>query len=184
MLQANSTLTPTQIYDAIRNTAAAMDNPSPDLETGHGFIQAQAALASLPLGPPIISVSPSTITLGQSAMVTWDAINATSCAGSGSLSTSAVSGSTTVTPTATGTQTYTLTCKNAQGSAMNSATLTVNAMMSSGGGGGHGGGALGGETLLLLAGLMFVRLWLRYPGSLRTSANTKPSRSTTSPTRT
>jgi hypothetical protein len=181
MLQANSTLTPTQIYDAIRTTAAAMDNPSPDFATGYGFIQAQAALDSLPAGSTI-SVSPATITVGQSATVTWDGINATSCTGSGALSTSSTSGSTTVTPTATGTDTYTLSCSNAHGSSKNSATLTVDAAMSSGGG--HGGGALGGATLLMLAGLMLARLWRRYPGSLRTSANTKPSRSTTSPTRT
>jgi hypothetical protein len=48
MLQANSAVTPTQIYDALRDSAAAMDTPSPDFETGYGFVQADAALAQLP----------------------------------------------------------------------------------------------------------------------------------------
>ncbi len=182
MLQANSTLTPTQIYDAIRNTAAAMDNPSPDYATGYGFLQAQAALASLPAGA-LISVSPATITVGQSATVTWNGIEATSCTGSGALSTSSVSGSITVTPTATGTDTYTLSCSNAHGSAKKSATLTI-AAAAPASSGSHGGGGLGGVTLLILAALAFEQLRRRYRTSASTSANTKPSRSTTSPTRT
>jgi hypothetical protein len=48
MLQANSAVTPTQIYDALRDSAAAMGTPSPDFETGYGFVQADAALAQLP----------------------------------------------------------------------------------------------------------------------------------------
>ncbi|HYM41142.1 MAG TPA: S8 family serine peptidase [Steroidobacteraceae bacterium] len=184
MLQANPGLTPTQIVGAMQSTAAPMDNPSPDSKTGYGFLQVGTALDALPAGPPMISVSPTSITLGQSANLTWDGINATSCTGSGALSTAATSGSTTVTPTTTGTQTYTLTCSNAQNTqaVSNSAVLTVSAAPP-GGGGGHGGGALGGVTLLVLASLLLARLVL-YPPSVSTSANTKPSRSTTSPTRT
>ena len=48
MLQANSAVTPTQIYDALRDSAAAMGTPSPDFESGYGFVQADAALAQLP----------------------------------------------------------------------------------------------------------------------------------------
>jgi hypothetical protein len=184
MLQANSKLTPTEIYGAIRNTAAAMDNPSPDYATGYGFIKAQTALASLPAGPPIITVSPSTITVGQSATVAWNGINVTSCSGSGALSTSSTSGSMSVTPAATGSQTYTLTCKADSGSVTNSATLTVNAAAPPPSSGGHGGGAFDDLMLLVLAVLLLERLRLRHYSSMRTSANTKPSRSTTSPTRT
>jgi subtilase family protein len=185
MLQANSKLTPTQIYTAMETTAAAMDNPSPDLATGYGFIKAQAALASLPAGPPIIRVSPTTITVGQSATVAWNGINVTSCSGSGALSTSSVSGSMSVTPAAAGTQTYTLSCKAAAGTVTNSATLTVNAMPPPAQGGGHGGGgSLGDLTLLVLAGVGLARLRLRRYASGMMSANTKPSRSTTSPRRT
>jgi hypothetical protein len=125
MLQANSKLTPTQIYTAMRSSAAAMDNPSPDFATGYGFLQAEAAMALVP-PQPAISVSPTTITLGQSANLTWSALNVTSCTGSGNLSTSSASGSMTVTPTTTGTQTYNLSCTNAAGSVESSATLTVN----------------------------------------------------------
>jgi hypothetical protein len=181
MLQTNASLTPTQIITAMQKGAAPMDNPSPDLKTGYGFLQAEPALAAVPPGPPTISVSPTSITVGQSATVTWNAINVTSCTGSGSLSTSTTSGSMNVMPASTGSYTYTLTCKNAAGTNKASATLTVSAMSSSGGGG--GGGALGGVTLLMLAGLLLARLFL-YSASASTSANTKPSRSTTSPTRT
>ena len=155
MLQANAALTPTQIYTAMRSTAAPMDAPSPDLATGFGFLQAGAAMAALPAGA-IVSVSPTTISAGQSATVTWNGIEATSCSGSGSLSTSATSGSTTVTPTAAGSETFTLSCSNANGSSNASATLTVNA--ASGGGGGGGGGTLELWTLLALAGLLTAKL--------------------------
>jgi len=155
MLQANAALTPTQIYTAMRSTAAPMDTPSPDLATGFGFLQAGAAMAALPAGA-IVSVSPTTISAGQSATVTWNGIEATSCSGSGSLSTSATSGSTTVTPTAAGSETFTLSCSNANGSSNASATLTVNA--ASGGGGGGGGGTLELWTLLALAGLLTAKL--------------------------
>jgi len=185
IVQANPTLTPAEIIRAMQTTAAAMHSPSPDASTGYGFLQVGMALDALPAGPPMISVSPTSITLGQSANLTWDGINATSCTGSGALSTSATSGSMNVTPAATGTQTYTLSCSNAQNTqaVANSAVLTVSAAVPTGGGGGHGGGTLGGLTLLALAGLLLARLLL-YPSFVSTSANTKPSRSMTSPTRT
>lgn len=185
MLQANGVLTPAEVYTAIRNGAGAMDNPSPDFATGYGFIQAGAAMATLPAGSAV-TVSPATITVGDTATVSWDGIDATSCTGSGSLSTSATSGTQSVTPAAAGSQTYTLSCTNAIGSSMSSATLTINPMPTGGApppSGGGGGGAVGELTLLALSGLLLLRLLL-YPSSLRTSANTKPSRSTISPTRT
>jgi len=181
MLEVDSSLTPTQIYGALRTTAAPMVNAAPDFATGYGFIQAGAAMAALPAGT-VINVTPGTITVGQSATVTWNGVEATSCTGSDALSTSATSGTQSVTPMAAGTQTYSLTCTNAHGSTKASVTLTVNAAMS--GGGGHGGGGLDDVTLLVLAGLLLARLALRYGLSARTSANTKPSRRTTSPTRT
>lgn len=76
-----------------------------------------------------ISVQPTTITLGQSATVTWSS-NAGGCTASGAWSGArAGSGNESVTPTATGTFTYTLTCSGGgygESEAM-SATLTVNA---------------------------------------------------------
>ena len=70
MLQANSALTPAQIYSALQKTALAMPvggNPTPDYLSGYGFIQADAALASLPPGPPNLTLAASTITMGATA---------------------------------------------------------------------------------------------------------------------
>lgn len=73
-----------------------------------------------------LSVSPSSIVIGSSATLNWSSSGAASCAFSGALTGSvSVSGSTAVTPTATGSYTYTLTCKNASGSAKQSAVLKV-----------------------------------------------------------
>jgi len=166
MLEVDTSLTPTQIYAALRNSAAAMDNPSPDLQSGHGFIQADPAMAALPAGT-VINVTPGTITVGQSATVTWNGIAANSCTGSDALSTSATIGTQTVTPASAGNQTYSLTCTNGNGSTKASVTLTVNAAAGGGGGGGgHGGGGLDDLTLLVLAGLVLARLALRYLSTL------------------
>ena len=82
---------------------------------------------SNPAASLTISVSPTTITLGQSATVTWTA-NAP-CTASGAWSgTKAASGSEMVTPTQAGTLTYTLICSGGgyRESRSESATLTVN----------------------------------------------------------
>jgi hypothetical protein len=76
-----------------------------------------------------ISVSPSTITLGQSATVTWSS-NAANCTASGAWTGSRPSsGSETVTPATPGTLTYTLVCGGGgyRESEAGSATLTVDA---------------------------------------------------------
>ena len=114
-LQAIPTLTPTQIYDALHTTATAMGNPSPNYESGYGFIDAQAALASLPAGAALNLASP-TITAGSSTTLSWVAINASSCTASGAWSgTQAISGSQTVAPATAGIYAYTLTCTGASG---------------------------------------------------------------------
>jgi subtilisin family serine protease len=151
MLQANSSLTPAQIYGALQSTALAMGNGQPDYLDGAGFIQADAALAALPPGPPTLTLASSTITMGSSTTLTWSAYNVTSCTASGSWSgTQKTSGSLTITPAATGTDTYTLTCTNPHSSAQKSAALTVQAAASGGG----GGGGLDGLTLVALASLV------------------------------
>jgi uncharacterized protein (TIGR03118 family) len=80
-----------------------------------------------PAMPPTVTlaVSPTTITVGQSATLTWSSANATSCSASGTgwTGNQQTMGSATETPTAAGTVTYTLTCSGA---------VT--------GGGGYGGG--------------------------------------------
>ncbi|HVN44344.1 MAG TPA: S8 family serine peptidase [Steroidobacteraceae bacterium] len=123
MLQANPAVTPTDIYQAISFTAAPMVNPSPDFTTGHGFIQAGGALAW-----PNMSVTPATITLGQSATLSWNAASVNTCTATAGFSTNAISGSMNVTPNAAGQVTYTMKCTNAAGTATESATLTVNAV--------------------------------------------------------
>jgi hypothetical protein len=162
MLQWNSTLTPAQIYNALQTTALPMASPSPDNLSGYGFIQADAAVASLaalplPPGPPALTLAASTITVGSSTTLTWSAFDVTSCSASstsGSWSgTQKPSGSFTITPTAAGTDNYTLTCTNPHGSAQKSATLTVQAAPASGG----GGGGLDALTLLALTSLFGAR---------------------------
>jgi uncharacterized protein (TIGR03118 family) len=83
---------------------------------------------STPAATATISVSPTTITVGQSATLTW-ASNATCTASGGWTGAQQASGTQDVTPTAAGTATYTLTCtgNSTTGTATNSATLTVNA---------------------------------------------------------
>jgi uncharacterized protein (TIGR03118 family) len=92
------------------------------------------------MAPPVtptvtISVAPTTVTLGQSATLTWSAMNASTCAASsGWTGNESTSGTQTVTPTGGGNVTYTLTCTAPSGSAYSgggggqtsmSATLTV-----------------------------------------------------------
>jgi subtilisin family serine protease len=57
MMQADSMLTPAQIYGALQSTALPMANSSPDANTGFGFIQADAAYSSLGLGTPPVTVT-------------------------------------------------------------------------------------------------------------------------------
>jgi hypothetical protein len=133
MRQANPALTPAQIYSALQSTALPMPvgaNPTPDYLSGYGFIQADAALATLPAGRPMLTLSSSTIYLSQSSTLSWLAVNSTSCTASGSWNgTPAPSGGSQVlTPSATGTYTYTLTCMSPAGSQNGFATLMVQAV--------------------------------------------------------
>jgi uncharacterized protein (TIGR03118 family) len=94
--------------------------------------------SAAPPPPPTVtlSVSPTSITAGQSATLTWSSTQAVSCTASGAWSGSeAVTGSQAVTPTAAGSVTYTLTCTGAGGgayggggglTAAQTTTLTVN----------------------------------------------------------
>jgi hypothetical protein len=66
MLQADSTLTPAQIYGALQSTALPMANSSPDVNTGYGFIQADMAFSSLGLKAPAAPATGSTQTPASS----------------------------------------------------------------------------------------------------------------------
>ena len=131
-------------------------NPSPNYESGYGFIDAQAALASLPAGAALRLAS-TTITVGSSTTLSWVAINATSCTASGAWSgTQAISGSQSVAPAAAGSYAYTLTCTGASGKPSGTATLAVQAAGSSPSSGG-GGGAADVASLLALLGWALAR---------------------------
>ncbi len=163
MLQANPALTPTQIIMAMQASALPMTGTNAsapyDYDDGHGFVQMDAAFAQLPAGAPAISVSPSSVAVGSSATLTWNAVNDSACTASGSWSGSeGASGSQTVTPSAVGTDTYTLTCTGANGSVNSSATLTVTAASSSSS---HHGGALDITTLIALGGVLATGRYLR-----------------------
>lgn len=91
-----------------------------------------------PMPTVTISVSPTTITVGQSATLTWSSTNAVSCASSGTgwaAGTQPLTGTAMETPAAAGSVTYTLTCTGAGG-----------------GGGGYGGGG-GAQTAAATATL-------------------------------
>jgi hypothetical protein len=156
ILQANSTLTPTQIYTALENSALPMGGTTGyNVNSGFGFVQAPAALALIPPGAPTINAAATSIVSGSSTSLTWSSLNATSCAASGSWTgTLAASGTQTVTPSTVGTATYSLTCANAAGtSTASSVSVAVTAAASGGG----GGGSLTWPMLFALAGVALGR---------------------------
>jgi Subtilase family len=160
MLQANPALTPAEIYQALRGGALPMATPSPNFDTGYGFVQANAAFALMPqvVPPaPTLTLGAGSLTVGGSTSITWSAVDATGCTASGSWSGAlATNGTQTLKPSAAGTDTYTLSCANATGSsAATSATLTVAAAPASGS---HGGGGLDVVALLGLGGISVGRM--------------------------
>src|SRR6516165_6766823 len=80
-----------------------------------------------PVAPNLaITVKPSTITLGQSATLSWSSNNVTACVASGAWSgPQPPQGTSTVTPTTGGTLAYVLSCSTATGSLAESTVLTV-----------------------------------------------------------
>jgi hypothetical protein len=121
MLQANPALTPTEIYQALRNSALPMASTSPNFDSGNGFVQADAAFVV-----PVMSLNAPAVPMGGSTTLTWSTIDASTCTASGGWSGSvSTNGSQTVTIASTGSITYTLNCTNSAGTfATNSVTLT------------------------------------------------------------
>jgi hypothetical protein len=123
-----------------------------------------SVVASAPLtvnNPPIavnMTVAPTSITLGQSATLTWSSTNATSCTASNAWSGAEnANGSLAVMPSGTGTQTYTLTCSAAGETSISAnVVLTVNAPGAASGASHGGGGSLEIGTIL---GLAFLLAW-------------------------
>ena len=156
LLQANSTVTPTQIYTALQSSALPMGTGAqPNFTSGYGFIQASGAMALIPPGAPILSASASTLAVNNSATLTWSSVNAASCAASGAWSGAlATSGSKTIQPTAAGTETYTLICSNSAGaSAPASVSVVVSVPVADPPPPSSGGGSLDAPALLGLAGV-------------------------------
>jgi hypothetical protein len=160
-LQANPTLTPTQIVTALQNSALAMGTPIPNYASGYGFVQADAAAALIPAtipAAPTLTLGMSSIVLGSSTTLTWSSANNQGCTASGTWAGAlAASGMQNVSPTAVGSYPYSLTCTNNAGtSPAASVTLTVTAPPS---GGSHsGGGGLGLSTVLGLCAMCLARL--------------------------
>jgi uncharacterized protein (TIGR01370 family) len=88
---------------------------------------AKPVLATTALPTVSISISPATIAVGSSAVLTWSATNGTSCLASGAWSgPQQTFGSESVMPATAGTYTYTLVCQDAMGDTATASTaLTV-----------------------------------------------------------
>jgi endoglucanase len=83
--------------------------------------------SSTPAAPTVtVTMSPTSVSLGEAATLAWSTTNATSCAATGAwVGARPLSGSLSVTPTSAGAWTYTLTCTGPGGTTARSATLTV-----------------------------------------------------------
>ena len=122
-------------------TSLRMQQPWPAAAAALIALALQACGGSGSTTPPApmptvtLSVSPTSITAGQSATLMWSSTQATSCTASGAWSGSqAAMGSQAVAPTTSGSVTYTLTCTGANGG---------------GGAYGGGGGLTGTQTTTL-----------------------------------
>lgn len=134
LLQADPSLTPTQIYTFLQQSAvpigATPTTGNPNFAAGYGFVQADKAAQMVPAvipAAPTLTLAVSSIQVGESTTITWSSVNTTGCTASGSWSGNlANSGSQTIAPTALGVNTYSLLCANSAGnSTTTSVTLTV-----------------------------------------------------------
>jgi hypothetical protein len=161
LLQADPSLTPTQIYSVLQQSAvpigAAPTAGSPNYAAGYGFVQADVAAGKIPAGvpaTPTLSLTPSSITVGNSTTITWSSANSTGCTASGNWSGALAStGTQTVAPSAVGTDTYTLICANAAGSSA-AASVTLSVKAATPATTSSGGGATSLVTLLGLVGVL------------------------------
>jgi hypothetical protein len=161
LLQADPSLTPTQIYSVLQQSAvpigAAPTAGSPNYAAGYGFVQADVAAGKIPAGvpaTPTLSLTPSSITVGSSTTITWSSANSTGCTASGNWSGALAStGTQTVAPSAVGTDTYTLICANAAGSSA-AASVTLSVKAATPAATSSGGGATSLVTLLGLVGVL------------------------------
>lgn len=129
MLQANDAATPDTIYGALRGSALAMPgiagcgSAQPNLCSGYGFIQAQAAFAT-----PVLSLSATAAIPGANVTLAWSTIDAVSCTASGGWSGAQQPNGSTILPASltTGTETFGLMCTDSAGTTSSgSVILTV-----------------------------------------------------------
>jgi hypothetical protein len=165
LLQAAPSLTPTQLYGLLQQSAlpigTAPTTGNPNYAAGYGFVRADVAADNVPVSDlsvpaaPTLTLASNSIAVGGSTTITWSSANNQGCTASGSWSGAlAATGSQTVTQAAVGTDTYTLLCTNIIGpSAPTSVTLSVTAAAPPATSSGGGGGALGVATLLGLLGM-------------------------------
>jgi hypothetical protein len=167
LLQAAPSLTPTQIYGLLQQSAlpigTAPTTTNPNYAAGYGFVQANLAANNVPVADlvvpaPTLTLASSSIVVGSSTTLTWSSANNQGCTASGSWNGAmAATGSQTVSPTAVGTYTYTLLCTNnvTGPTPPTSVTLSVTATPPPSSGG--GGGAVGLATLLGLLAICLER---------------------------
>jgi hypothetical protein len=152
-------------------TAAGSDVFTLTCTGSGGSAHAAATLTVLaPVTPAptvMITVNPTSVTVGTSAALTWSSTNATACTASGAWSgDEAVSGMASETPTIAGSEVFTLTCTGAGGSANASATLTASPLtVVSGTASGKIGGG-GAFDIASLAALLLLAAWVRRPRRL------------------
>jgi endoglucanase len=97
---------------------------APAASTQFGFCANRAVGVQTPT--VTIAVNPTSITVGQSATLSWSSTNTTGCAASGAWSGARpAAGSQTITAPTAGTFTYGLTCSGSGGTATGAVTLTV-----------------------------------------------------------
>ena len=148
------------LYGATSFGGAPGDTVSANSSTGNGTLYALDLV--LPVTASLeIQAQPTTLTVGESTILTWEVTDADQCVGEGEWGgNKAEQGSETLTPDVAGEFTYTLTCVDAQSESVSaSATVTVNAASGGGGqeeagGSGGGGGSVHYLMLLALAALL------------------------------
>jgi hypothetical protein len=163
-----------QVEGAMFSGQATLGITCQSIDPNQGSASAQTTVtvgAALAAPTAMLSVSPITVTNGQSYTLTWSSSNASNCSASGGgangspwTSSIGTSGSSSQTASVEGSFTYTLVCTSGGGTSVQSqAILTVVAASStspSGGKSGGGGGAFDTYELILLT-LLLTWQWCR-----------------------
>jgi endoglucanase len=132
MIREHWSATASAASGTVRFTGVAWNRElPPGGSTQFGFCANRTAVGGDQPPTVTIAVNPVSITIGQSATVSWSSTDATTCTASGAWSGQRpTAGSQSVTSTTPGTLTYSLTCTGSGGTTTRAATLTVNAVAS------------------------------------------------------